>query len=208
MQCGAVYNCAMNDFQTIINDLATQGWSVSHDFLAPSATLTLAHETQQLHAHGGMRQAGVSQARKISPDIRGDFIFWLEEPNLSAAQRDYLSALENLRQAVNAYLQLGIFEFEGHAALYPPGSFYRRHLDCFQNSNLRRLTCILYLNQDWNPQDGGHLRFYLDETHSLDIAPTGGTLVTFLSDRFWHEVLPANRDRMSITGWFKRRSYP
>lgn len=198
----------MTDFQSIINDLATQGWSVASDFLAPCAILTLAQETRELHAHGNMRQAGVSQARKINSDIRGDFIFWLEDPYLSAAQRDYLSALENLRQAVNAQLQLGIFEFEGHAALYPPGSFYRRHLDSFQNSNLRRLTCILYLNQDWNPQDGGQLRFYLDETHSLDIAPIGGTLVTFLSDRFWHEVLPANRDRMSITGWFKQRSTP
>ena len=34
--------------------------------------------------------------------------------------------------------------------------------------------------------------------------PEGGTLVCFLSDRFHHEVLPARRERLSITGWFTR----
>ena len=33
----------------------------------------------------------------------------------------------------------------------------------------------------------------------------GGRLVAFLSDRFEHEVLPATRERMSFTGWFRRR---
>jgi len=30
-----------------------------------------------------------------------------------------------------------------------------------------------------------------------------GTIVCFMSDEFWHEVLPANKTRMSITGWFR-----
>jgi SM-20-related protein len=30
-------------------------------------------------------------------------------------------------------------------------------------------------------------------------------LVTFLSARFIHEVLPARRERYSLTGWLKRR---
>ncbi|HEY8085443.1 MAG TPA: 2OG-Fe(II) oxygenase [Methylophilaceae bacterium] len=39
----------------------------------------------------------------------------------------------------------------------------------------------------------------------MDISPQGGTLVVFFSDQFWHEVLPAKRDRFSIAGWFKNR---
>jgi SM-20-related protein len=38
------------------------------------------------------------------------------------------------------------------------------------------------------------------------VLPQGGRLVAFLSDRFEHEVLPARRERMSFTGWFRRRS--
>jgi SM-20-related protein len=30
--------------------------------------------------------------------------------------------------------------------------------------------------------------------------------VCFLSERFEHEVLPATRERLSIAGWFRRRS--
>jgi SM-20-related protein len=65
---------------------------------------------------------------------------------------------------------------------------------------------ILYLNEDWRRDDGGLLRFWPEENaEALDIVPVGGTLVTFLSDRFWHEVLPARRERLSLTGWFRRR---
>jgi SM-20-related protein len=39
----------------------------------------------------------------------------------------------------------------------------------------------------------------------LDISPIGGRLVMFLSDTFYHEVLPTSKDRMSLTGWFLTR---
>jgi SM-20-related protein len=61
------------------------------------------------------------------------------------------------------------------------------------------------LNQDWQKDDGGELRLYLngtaDDTH-IDIMPVGGRLILFLSAKFLHEVLPAKRERISLTGWF------
>jgi SM-20-related protein len=105
-------------------------------------------------------------------------------------------------------LYLGLFNFEGHLARYPAGAFYRRHLDQFRGVELRALTCILYLNPDWQPADGGILRIFTDPgrpEHAEEVAPRGGTLVTFLSARFEHEVRPAARERLSLTGWFKRR---
>jgi len=64
------------------------------------------------------------------------------------------------------------------------------------------------LNQDWTREDGGELRLHLDagETGNFeDVLPVGGTLVTFLSARFAHEVLPAKRERLSLAGWFRTR---
>jgi SM-20-related protein len=190
-----------------IDDIAQQGWSMLLDFMPQQAIEQLAGETLLLRQGGAMRQAGVGKGaeRSINADTRGDFILWLEEPDLTAAQRGYLAQLEQFRLAANAQLQLGLFEFEGHLATYPSGSFYRKHIDRFRNDSLRKLTCILYLNHDWKDSDGGQLRLYLDGGAHIDILPQGGTLVTFLSDRFWHEVLPASRERMSITGWFKTR---
>ena len=57
--------------------------------------------------------------------------------------------------------------------------------------------------------DGGELRLYLgtgSRGRSFDVLPRGGMLVVFLSDRFPHEVLPARRERLSLAGWFRRRS--
>jgi SM-20-related protein len=39
-----------------------------------------------------------------------------------------------------------------------------------------------------------------------DISPVGSRTVVFLSADMLHEVLPATRDRLSLTGWFRRRS--
>jgi SM-20-related protein len=191
----------------IIDDLARQGWSMALDFVSPQTVRQLANETSQLHQQQVMRPAGVGKGteRAVNAGIRGDFILWLDEPDLTTAQRGYLADLEQLRLAVNADLQLGLFEFEGHLATYPPGSFYRKHIDRFRNDSLRTLTCILYLNRDWQACDGGQLRVYTGEHDYFDVLPQGGILMTFLSDRFWHEVLPASRERMSITGWFKTR---
>lgn len=201
----SIYNPDMNNFTQTVNDLATQGWSLTPGFLPPDAITRLAGEIRQHFSQGDMHQAGVSLERQVNTSIRNDFILWLDEGALTPTQRIYFDALEQLRQEVNAGLQLGIFEFEGHAALYPAGSFYQRHLDRFQSNNLRCLTCILYLNENWQESDGGLLRLYLNESEHMDIAPKGGLFVTFLADRFWHEVLPANKERLSITGWFKTR---
>jgi SM-20-related protein len=105
-------------------------------------------------------------------------------------------------------LFLGIFEFEGLLSIYPPGCYYRKHLDQYQDNGQRIVTCILYLNHNWRSVDGGQLRLYtdpVDETRFEDILPIGGRLVTFLSSRFQHSVIPSRRERLSITGWFKTR---
>jgi SM-20-related protein len=46
---------------------------------------------------------------------------------------------------------------------------------------------------------------YLDESVEHDVVPAGGCLVVFLSGEVPHEVLPATRERLSLTGWFRRR---
>ena len=194
----------------IAADLATAGWSVCADFLAPGQVTALAAELDGRRAAGHFRPAGIGtgMALQLRPDIRNDQVHWLGESPETAAQRPYFDALEQLRLAINRHLFLGLFRFEGHMALYPPGSFYRKHLDQFRGATQRKVSAILYLNPDWTPGDGGELRLYLDpagEGAYQDIAPRGGTLACFLSDRFHHEVLPTRRERRSLTGWYRVR---
>jgi len=195
----------------IVQDLSERGWSVSERFLPPSLTDQLAAEARVLRVGGKLQRAGVSRGAdfRIDTEVRKDRIMWLDPSHCSEIQYRYLGALEELRLAVNSQLFLGLFEFEGHLAHYPPGSYYRRHLDRFQGTEQRVLTTILYLNREWRERDGGQLRLYTDptdESRCEEIQPLAGRLVVFLSARFPHEVMPARRDRLSITGWFKRRA--
>jgi SM-20-related protein len=131
-------------------------------------------------------------------------VFWLEEKGSTNAQWDCLARFEELRLALNRELQLGLFEFECHFARYRAGSAYGRHLDQFAGNGGRLLSCVLYLNEAWLPADEGQLRLHLADRH-VDIAPLGSRLVCFFSARFEHEVLPPRRQRLSLTGWFRRR---
>lgn len=100
-----------------------------------------------------------------------------------------------------------LFEWEGHLAIYPAGSFYKRHVDVFTTNTERKVTFILYLNPDWVLGDGGELRIYesAESSAHFDVEPRGGTLVTFFSEEVHHEVLESYADRVTLTGWFRVR---
>lgn len=130
---------------------------------------------------------------------------WIDRPGATRDEADVLARLERLRLAINAQLQLGAFDLELHWALYPPGTRYARHLDRSRGTRARVVSLVLYLNDAWRPEHGGALRLHLDGGAVHDVLPQACTLVAFASDRFEHEVLPARRARLSLTGWLRRR---
>ena len=147
-----------------------------------------------------------SRAKRYRADvgIRGDRIQWLEPGQAEPCDR-YLGLMDELRVALNRALFLGLEDFECHFALYPPGAFYQKHLDRFRDDDRRCVSAVLYLNDDWLPEHAGELRLYFADGSHDDVPPLGGSLVLFLSGEFPHEVLPAHRERLSLTGWFRRR---
>jgi SM-20-related protein len=190
--------------------LAEAGWCVTPDFISPRLVEQLCAEAESIRDAGGFRPAGVGRGAglEVRTEVRTDRVSWLEPLTAGAAARQYLLMLEELRLAINRELLLGLFDFEGHLAIYPPGSYYRKHLDQFRDMGSRTVTCVLHLNRDWTAADGGQLRLYTDPqdpAHHEEIPPLGGRLVTFFSARFLHEVLPTRRSRISLTGWFRRR---
>lgn len=193
---------------TLLDALAGPGWHVDPAFLGTEETRALREECLAAQTEGAFHVAGVGSGQAaVHNEIRGDQILWVDDNQTGPALKAVLARLEELRQAVNQDLFLGLADVELHFAAYPPGAGYQRHLDRFRNDDRRALTVILYLNPpDWSGADGGQLHFWHEENAPpLEIAPAGGTLVTFLSERFWHQVLPARRQRLSLTGWFRRR---
>jgi SM-20-related protein len=192
----------------VCEGIAADGHAVVPDFLPASLVAALATEAGRRAAAGEFGPAGIGhgERRVERSDVRGDRILWLDEHALSSPERALWDALDALRIALNRITFLGLFTFEGHYALYPPGAFYRRHRDVFLDDDARVLSCVVYLNEAWTAEDGGALRLHLTNAETREVLPVGGTLVCFLADRYDHEVLPATRKRLSIAGWFKRRS--
>lgn len=194
-------------FGRIVDCVADRGWSVTPDFLPRPATAALLEEEKRLWKLGAFKAAAIGRGPEqvLKPEIRSDRIAWLDPAELTPATDAYCDVLKVLRDRLNGELYLGLRSFEGHFAAYPPGSFYKRHLDQHRNTPHRIVSCILYLNEGWLPSDGGHLRIYENE-RCFDIAPEAGTFVCFRSDLIEHEVLPTNRTRFSITGWLRREA--
>jgi SM-20-related protein len=197
-------------YAKVATQLLHQGWCVYPDFLPAEAEIALREQALVAWQTDRFRHAGIGRGSsfEIKPQIRCDRVMWLEQATADEAIATYFAALETLRLSINRELYLGLYDYEAHFAVYPPGSFYKKHLDQFRGIGLRTVTTTFYLNDNWLPQHGGQLRLYTNATapeEFVDILPESGTLVAFLSAEFLHEVLPARRERFSITGWFRRR---
>lgn len=191
-------------FDHIANDLSERGYSVNHNALPQQLSLEL---LEQLHVMSRKEfdAAGIGrqQDHMVDNSVRTDEICWID--GSSGAGEKWLAWSSELREYLNSQLFLGLFSFESHFAHYGPGDFYKRHLDAFKGQSNRVLSIVVYLNVDWQPEDGGELVLYKDEedVEGFKVSPSLGTVVAFLSEQFPHEVLPAARDRYSIAGWYR-----
>jgi SM-20-related protein len=97
-----------------------------------------------------------------------------------------------------------LFDLEAHYAWYPPGAGYARHVDQLLGREERVVSFIMYLHAGPQPGAGGELRVF-DHDGFRDIAPVAGRLVCFLAAGREHAVLPTHTDRLSVSGWLRRR---
>jgi SM-20-related protein len=193
-------------FERIADGLAEHGYAVVDQFLSQSEVDSILQLDEFKSEGSSFKKAGVgnSKSLQIQETIRGDFIHWLDKNTAPETIKVYLNRLESLIQFLNQSLFLSLKDVEVHMTVYPVGSYYRRHLDQFKQDDYRKLSVICYLNNDWKEEHGGQLRMYLAD-RSEDVFPMSGKMVIFRSDQIEHEVLPATRPRLSITGWILDR---
>lgn len=190
----------------IADALAGDGYLILDDALPAEQLVSLYQHILSLEA-ADFSRAGIGRDEhwQLDQRVRSDYIRWLDPAH--PATHDWFQCIESLRLGLNQRLFLGLWDYECHYAWYPPGGFYRRHLDAFRGSDSRRVSTILYLNPDWQPGEGGELRLYAGEKAGEDIVqdidPAWGRMVLFLSEVFPHEVLPVRKARYSLTGWFR-----
>tara|TARA_B100000745_G_scaffold16546_1_gene11898 strand:- start:7737 stop:8405 length:669 start_codon:yes stop_codon:yes gene_type:complete len=195
-------NCDERLFDSIAQSIREKGYSIHPNALAPDLAQSLWRHVTTMEPHQ-FKRAGIGREndRQLNTFVRTDEVCWINGE--SDAGRDWLAWTSALQQHLNRSLLLGLFSFESHFAHYAKGDFYKKHLDAFKGEANRVLSVVVYLNPNWQAQDGGELVIYLDDNEQVRVVPGFGTVVVFLSEDFPHEVLPASRDRYSIAGWFR-----
>ncbi|XP_026560973.1 egl nine homolog 1 [Pseudonaja textilis] len=185
------------------------GICVVDDFLGKELGGQIEQEVRALH-HTGRFTDGqlVSQKSDSSRDIRGDKITWVEgkEPGCKTIGK-LMNSMDDLIRHCNG--KLGNYKINGRTkamvACYPGnGTGYVRHVDN-PNGDGRCVTCIYYLNKDWDAKkNGGILRIFPEgKAQFADIEPKFDRLLFFWSDRRNpHEVQPAFATRYAITVWY------
>jgi len=192
----------LSQFDKIADGLASDGISVIDDFLSKEEAIGIVNTDEFKNGLLRFKKAGIgkSQGKQINENVRGDYIQWIDPANAVPLIQLYLRRLSQLTAFLNQSLFLSLKDLELHMTIYPKGSYYKRHLDQFKKDDHRKLSVICYLNENWKENEGGQLRVYLPD-QIKDFFPTAGKLVCFRSDLLEHEVLPATRERLSLTGW-------
>lgn len=198
-------------YEYLISELYKNKYAIIDDFFTNDQVIGLRQSLLDKYEEERFKKAAIGNHLNelIVKQIRGDQILWIDEAVQNKAETSFFEKITDLISYLNRTCFLGIAFKEFHYAVYPKGTFYKRHIDTFQNDDRRKLSMVCYLNsEDWKAENGGELVLYLDngiEKEEKVIYPFPGRMVIFESQVIEHEVKPVETERMSITGWLKTR---
>ncbi|MFB9052108.1 2OG-Fe(II) oxygenase [Formosa undariae] len=198
-------------YEKIIGDLLSQQYSIIDNFFDVNEVSQLRDSILLKHEEDAFKKAAIGNRvnETVEKAIRGDVILWIDETFINTAETLFFNKINALISYLNRTCFLGILTKEFHYAIYPKGTYYKRHLDTFQNDDRRKLSFVCYLNdENWTTENGGELVIYTNENGvevEKTIYPFPGRVVIFESQILEHEVKPVNTKRLSITGWLKTR---
>jgi len=199
-------------YEEIIDGLLENKYSVADIFFTADEVQGLRESVLEKYNENIFKKSAIGNQgdTKIVDAVRGDFILWLDENECNAAEKAFFEKINDFTNYLNRTCFMGLNESEFHYAVYPEGTYYKRHLDTFQNDSRRKLSIVCYLNdEDWLPEYGGELTIYTNNDSEketfVNIYPVKGRMVVFESQVLEHEVKPVKRQRLSITGWLKSR---
>jgi len=191
-------------FDILINSFINDKVGIAGHFLNESLSGHLKENLVTLFAQNKMQHAGTGNHAILNLDktVRGDNIHWLDRVHNDEYENSFFDLMDRFVKYLNETCYTGINSYEFHYTLYTPGTFYKKHMDRFQNNDSRKFSMIMYLNTGWSPEDGGELCIH-HEKGLQNISPQNGKVVFFKSNELEHEVLMTHKNRMSITGWLK-----
>ncbi|CAK6976897.1 egl nine homolog 3 [Scomber scombrus] len=194
----------------VVPSLLEDGFCYVDGLLGELVGDAVLEQVKDMHRSGALQDGrlvgSVPGIRRKS--IRGDQIAWVSGSERGCEAIHFLlNLIDKLVSLCSSRLGNTTIKERSKAmvACYPGnGAGYVKHVDN-PNSDGRRITCIYYLNKNWDAKEhGGILRIYPEgENDVADIEPLFDRLLFFWSDRRNpHEVQPSYSTRYAITVWY------
>ena len=228
----------------LLDGLADQGFAVVDNFLPSETVLAMRAECESLRSGGRMEVSKSSRwdastnslqtydkHNVLSTNLAGGAAY-----HLSPRLVEYcVSMVSSLPPLVNQRFPEVKLSEKLHtnklAVCLGDGSKYDKHYDNEGGDDLRKLTCLIYLQETWDPSLGGCFRMFADAAEgqdatyglstgraagiddelqpisevggfpTIDIAPLGGRLLCFWSDTMVHGVLPSFAASEAANRW-------
>jgi SM-20-related protein len=202
-----------------LDELLASGMTVIDDFVSKEVVAEmLALVRRSLNSYrssGGNASAddGLEWHEPPPRPARSDIITWLRPDGGYGEFAGLVQPMLQLRQDLQQCMPVLKSDSEFQLACYPPNATgYRRHTDALpydidDEASVveRKVTTILYLNNEWVSNHGGSLRIWLPKRAGAgwrELEPVAGRLVIFLSGCMPHEVRPSfEADRFALTSW-------
>ncbi|XP_026195553.1 egl nine homolog 3 isoform X2 [Anabas testudineus] len=190
--------------------LQTYGFCYVDSLLGEVAGGAVLEQVKEMHRSGALQDGRLAGSvpgihRK---SIRGDKIAWVSGSERGCEAISFLlNLIDKLVSMCASRLGNKAIRERSKAmvACYPGnGAGYVKHVDN-PNCDGRCITCIYYLNKNWDAKEhGGVLRIFPEgKPYVADIKPLFDRLVFFWSDRRNpHEVQPSYATRYAITVWY------
>ncbi|KAL0968971.1 hypothetical protein UPYG_G00220670 [Umbra pygmaea] len=196
----------------IVPTLLDQGFFYVDNFLGELVGHFVLDQVKEMHNSGLLQDGQLARSGLNSGvskrNIRGDKIAWVSGVERGCEAINFLLTLID-KLVSHCVCRLGKSVIrersKGMVACYPGnGTGYVKHVDN-PNADGRCVTCIYYLNKNWNSEEhGGILRIFPEgKSCVVDVEPLFDRLLFFWSDRRNpHEVQPSYATRYAITVWY------
>lgn len=141
----------------------------------------------------------IAYSAKTERAMRKNKIFWQEDDfgdDVDDLQQMVLSLIRQLNSSHGFSFKL----IEARLGIYEPGELISKSDEAEENlKKYNTVSFVIYLNSDWDEEDGGLLRLFLDKENTDEIDPVAGRLV-FVADDLDYEITAVNRRRLGVTG--------
>jgi len=170
----------------------------------------LSHEPYDfLCASSFLRQQAIADLHHDFPDIRKPGYLTVEEVTLKGRFKTLIEEMEG-SELTEALSQ----KFGRNLHPYPRLTTVMRHSQAkygaiHTDSSSKIMTMLVYMNPDWQADQGGRLRALYDdksyEPYAVEVPPTMGQIFAFLrSEKSWHGHKPFTGERKVVqVAWVK-----